>query len=90
MRAIFLLSMFPAVAASCWAAEGVDVKITPAIQEYCHIVRFPQGWSITPYVRNHDVLNTVLPSSTPTGPTMSSACQACSEHGSWCAASTSP
>ena len=51
MRAIFLLSMFPAVAASCWAAEGVDVKITPAIQEYCHIVRFPQGWSITPYVR---------------------------------------
>ena len=61
MRAIFLLSMFPAVAASCWAAEGVDVKITPAIQEYCHIVRFPQGWSITPYVRNHDVLNTVTP-----------------------------
>ncbi|MGD0132670.1 MAG: hypothetical protein ABSE57_11515 [Bryobacteraceae bacterium] len=61
MRAIFLLNMFPAVAASCWAAEGVDVKITPTIQEHCHVVRFPQGWSIAPFVRNHDVLNTVTP-----------------------------
>lgn len=26
----------------------VDVTVTPAIREYCHIVRFPQGWSIMP------------------------------------------
>lgn len=61
MRAIFLLSIFPVGAVSCWAVEGVDVKITPAIQEYCHVVRFRQGWSIIPFIRNHDVLNTVTP-----------------------------
>jgi hypothetical protein len=57
IRAILFLSL----AASAWAADGVDVRITPAIQEYCHIVRFSQAWTIQPYIKNNDVLRTVTP-----------------------------
>jgi hypothetical protein len=57
MRAVLFLCL----AANALAADGVDVKITPAIEEYCHIVRFPQAWAIQPYIQHHDVLHTVTP-----------------------------
>jgi hypothetical protein len=31
-------------AAQLLIADQVDVKITPAMREYCHVVRFSQGW----------------------------------------------
>jgi hypothetical protein len=37
------------VPANAWAQLGVgrlELKLTPAMQKYCHIVRFPQGWQI--------------------------------------------
>jgi hypothetical protein len=37
-----MVSLIPVVG---WGASGpVEVTLTPAIREYCHIVRFPQGW----------------------------------------------
>jgi hypothetical protein len=43
-RMVFVASL----GASLWASgpDRIDVKLTPAMQEYCHIVQFPQGWSI--------------------------------------------
>jgi hypothetical protein len=29
--------------------EILEVKLTPAVQKYCHVVRFPQGWKIQPF-----------------------------------------
>lgn len=26
--------------------EFIDVNLTPEISQYCHVVRFPQGWKI--------------------------------------------
>jgi hypothetical protein len=59
MRPILALTVFP-VFASIFG-PSVDVKITPAIKEYCHIVRFPQGWAMMPFIENGDVLGTVTP-----------------------------
>jgi hypothetical protein len=44
--------------ASLWASgpDRIDVKLTPAMREYCHIVQFPQGWSI----QSKDVAGQVL------------------------------
>jgi hypothetical protein len=39
------------LATACFAGENVDVNVTPAMREYCHIVRFPQGWTVPPPVR---------------------------------------
>ena len=58
---IIFLSVVSAIAATSWAGDGVDVEISPVIQKYCHVVRFPYGWSIVPFIGNHDVLNTVTP-----------------------------
>jgi hypothetical protein len=42
-----LVSLVPVVG---WGAGGpVEITLTPAIREYCHIVRFPQGWNIATY-----------------------------------------
>jgi hypothetical protein len=32
------------VAAGPLAADHMDISVAPAMREYCHIVRFPQGW----------------------------------------------
>src|ERR1700682_4401463 len=29
-----------------WASGPVYVAVTPAIQEYCHLIRFPETWRI--------------------------------------------
>jgi hypothetical protein len=35
---------------SYWADSFIDLKLPPESREYCHIVRFPQGWKIkTPH-----------------------------------------
>src|ERR1700722_3418478 len=61
MRPISFLSLFCAMTVTSSAADGVDAKITPAIQEYCHLVKFPQGGSIQPYIQHDDVLHSVTP-----------------------------
>jgi hypothetical protein len=33
-----------------WGQGRVDVKVTPAMREYCHIIRFPQGWKLPMFV----------------------------------------
>ena len=33
-----------------WGQGRVDVKVTPATREYCHIIRFPQGWKLPMFV----------------------------------------
>ena len=42
MRRTLLLISLPAFASIF--GPPVDVRITPAIREYCHVIRFPQGW----------------------------------------------
>ena len=32
--------------ASDWAVSSIDLKLPPALREYCHIVRFPQVWKL--------------------------------------------
>jgi hypothetical protein len=37
------------VAVSAWARlpfDHIEVPLTPAMRQYCHIVRFPQGWAM--------------------------------------------
>jgi hypothetical protein len=60
MRAALAVLSLGAMVAS-WADAAVDVQVTPAIRQYCHIIRFPQGWTIRPYIRHNDVLRTVTP-----------------------------
>jgi hypothetical protein len=50
MRIITALSLLAAAVAASCAESPVDVKLTPAIRQYCHIVRFRQGWR----TRNYD------------------------------------
>jgi len=35
--------------AGAGTGEIIDVKLTPALRKYCHVVRFPQGWKIQPF-----------------------------------------
>lgn len=40
---------------------AVDVALTPSTRQYCHVVRFPQGWKVQPFIRNNDALGSVTP-----------------------------
>lgn len=33
------------------AGDVVNVHFTPAVREYCHVLRFPSGWQMPPSVR---------------------------------------
>jgi hypothetical protein len=36
------------IATVVWAEDRVELNVTAAMREYCHIVRFPQGWTLPP------------------------------------------
>jgi hypothetical protein len=41
----------------------VDVKLTPALRKYCHIIRFPQGWKIRPFADDGEPTTISIPRS---------------------------
>ncbi len=45
-RATLLVAIGILACADTSAQGKVEVEVTPAIQEYCHIVTFPQGWKV--------------------------------------------
>jgi len=44
---LIVIGLFPCGLAGVtadWAIDFIDLKLPPALREYCHIVRFPKGW----------------------------------------------
>jgi hypothetical protein len=39
-----------------FAGSPVDIKLTAVVREYCHVIRFPQAWSIAEVLRKGDAL----------------------------------
>jgi hypothetical protein len=48
MRTSLVFLTFGLFTRMSWGAPPVDVQISSAIREYCHLIRFPQGWNIMP------------------------------------------
>jgi hypothetical protein len=46
MKSKLVAGIAALVAAGPLAADHIDVGVAPAMREYCHIVRFPQGWKV--------------------------------------------
>jgi hypothetical protein len=53
-RLVFVASL----GASLWAGpDRINVKLTPGVREYCHVIEFPQGWSIQSKDQNGQILS---------------------------------
>lgn len=46
MRLAYALVAFVFTSPGISAADCIDIKIAPTMKEYCHIIRFPDGWKV--------------------------------------------
>lgn len=54
---VYLLALFlPERAPAQRWADSLEVTMSPAMREYCHIIRFPQGWAVQKYDKNGQFL----------------------------------
>ncbi len=53
---IILALLAPAIASAEFRNERIDVTLTAASKQYCHIVQFPQGWKPRKFTEDGEIL----------------------------------
>jgi hypothetical protein len=49
LSTVLVITTFACGLAGAGTGAIIDVRLTPALRKYCHIVGFPQGWKILPF-----------------------------------------